>query len=84
MSKEKSNKRHHTGGARKGNAVAIVESPQLRLMSILVLEIPLSCRCVSEKVPERGSRPSREWLFEKGTVVSIQHLLCVRSLTGLG
>ncbi len=30
MSKEKSNKRHHTGGARKGNAVAIVESPQLK------------------------------------------------------
>ena len=30
MSKEKSNNRHHTGGARKGNAVAIIESPQLK------------------------------------------------------
>ena len=30
MSKEKSNKRYHTGGARKGNSVAIIESPQLK------------------------------------------------------
>ena len=30
MSKEQSNMRNHLGGARKGNAVAIVETPQLK------------------------------------------------------
>ena len=30
MSKEQSNMRNHSGGARKGNAVAIVETPQLK------------------------------------------------------
>ena len=30
MSKEQSNTRYHVGGARKGNAVSLVETPQLK------------------------------------------------------